>query len=280
MSSYERLDAGLGHDLVVLLKGFPDADSQRPYRDRADRRGASCVELPDAGQDLAAYAAAAASLPHERLCFVNSFSEIRAHGWLALLDAALSREGVGAAGATGSWASQLSWRLFQLGLGGRYSEVISDRRAAGALMHSISGDLPPRAVKEWIVTLMTTLRRCRGLERFPAIHLRTNGFMIERRRFGDLGVGTSHTKWDAYRVESGTDSITRRLRALGELPVVVDRDGTVREPPDWHAGDVFWQRDQSALLIADNQTRVYERATPDQRELLSQYAWGSRARPA
>ena len=279
MSSYERMPAGLDHDLVLLLKGFPGAAAQAPYRDRAADHGPRCIEVGDDGMDLAAYDAAAAQLAHERVCFVNSFSEIAAPDWLAMLDAALAGGRAGAAGATASWGSQLSWRLFMLSAGGPYARVYPDRRAAVAAMHAVSGSAPGGAAQEWVVTLLTTARRCRGLEPFPARHLRTNAFLVDRALFAQLRIGRPTTKWEAFALEHGRASITRRLLAHGRPPVVVDRHGVVREAPEWHAADVFWQADQGALLVADNQTRVYDRATAEGREVLARFAWGTHARP-
>ena len=280
MDSYERVAAGLAHELVLLLKGFPDAPAQAPYRERAAAHRPRCLEVSDDGLDLAAYAAAAERLEHDRVCFLNSFSELLAPGWLALLDAALAGGRAGAAGATGSWASQLSWRLYQLGAGGPYARVYDDRRAARAAMHAAGGSTPAAAAQEWATTLLTTARRCRRMARFPAVHLRTNAFLLDRALFEQLAVGRPRTKWAAYELESGRDSITSRLRALGRPPVVVDRHGTVFDAAEWHAADTFWQGDQAGLLVADNQTRSYQEGGPADREALSRYAWGPRARPA
>lgn len=279
MDSYERMPACLEHDLVLLLKGFPDRAAQAPYRRRAAVYAPICLELSDAGLDLASYDEAAGRLEHERVCFVNSFSTIVVSGWLGLLDVALADGRAGAAGASGSWASQLSWRLFQLGAGGPYARIYPDRRAAGAAMHAIAGSVPPGAAREWLALAVTTLRRCRDLQRFPAMHLRTNAFLVDRALFVRLRVGRPQTKWEAYALESGRDSITARLIALGRPPVVVDREGVVRARRDWHAAAVFWQGAQEALLVADNQTRMYDRASREGRELLSRYAWGALARP-
>ena len=60
--------------------------------------------------------------------------------------------------------------------------------------------------------------------------------------------------------------------------MVVDRHGTVFDAAEWHAADTFWQADQADLLVADNQTRTYQEGGPADREVLSRYAWGPRAR--
>jgi len=282
MASYERCPAGLEHDLVLLFKGFGTAtDELAPYLERAAAWGPGRVEVPDEGFDLTAYLAAGSVLEHERLCLLNSFSEILVPGWLALLDAALACDRApGAAGATGSWASHLSYGLYQAGLGGGpYAEAFPSRRAARHAMHALSGSTPASAPVDWLYNVVMTARHGARMSPFPAVHLRTNAFLVDRALLRSLRTGAARTKWATYHLESGRRSITSQLVARGRPPVVVDRRGVARLPPDWHAADVLWQAEQQDLLVADNQTRSYQRADALQRAVLSAHAWGTRARP-
>lgn len=282
LASYERRPAGLEHDLVLLFKGFDGDDTELdPYLERAAIARPRRVEVPDDGFDLTAYIAAASALEHERLCFLNSFSEILVPGWLGLLDAALTSDrAAGAAGATGSWASHLSYGLYQAGLpGGPYAAAFESRRAARHAMHALSGSTLASAPADWLYNVVMTARHSVGMQRFPAYHLRTNAFLIDRALLRSLRTGRARTKWATYHLESGRRSITSQLIARGRAPVVVDRAGAARRPADWHAGEVFWQTEQQDLLVADNQTCRYAAATAAQRALLSAHAWGPRARP-
>lgn len=279
MASYERHAAQLEHDLVLLFKGFDDRAQLTPYLERAADARPLRVEVADDGLDLAAYRAAADRLDHQRLCFMNSFSEILVDGWLGLLDSGLADPGVGAAGATGSWASHLSYNLFQLGLPGAYARAFASRRAAREAMHEISSTPIPGVVSNWLYTFVQTARRGRGTGRFPVAHLRTNAFLIDRTRFLALATGRAATKWDSYRLESGPRSLSARMRAAGTPPVVVDARGEVRAAADWHRGNVYFQSGQEDLIVADNQTRSYASATAPQRDVLSAFAWGPKARP-
>lgn len=281
MASYLRQVAGLEHDLVLLFKGFDHDGAQlAPYLELASGERPGRIEVSDAGFDLTAYLAAAAMLDHERLCFLNSFSEILAPGWLRLLDSALEDSAVGVAGATGSWASHLSYGLYQAGFRGPYAQVFTSRRAARHAMHELSGSSPASAPEDWLYNVVMTARHSAGMAFFPAIHLRTNAFLVDRALLLSLRTGGARTKWQTYHLESGRRSITSQLVARGRPPVVVDRTGAARLPADWHAGDVFWQAGQEDLLVADNQTRSYAAATAGQRAVLSAHAWGQRARPS
>jgi hypothetical protein len=279
LRSYRAHDAGREHDLVLLLKGFDDPSDADPYRERAADSRPATVRVDDTGYDLAAYGAAAAQLEHERLCFLNSFSEVRADGWLARLDEALDAPGVGAAGATGSWASHLSYNGWQIGLPDPYANAFENRAAARRAMVEVSGTPYPGDARYWLHSLTTALRDLPAMPRFPAPHLRTNAFLIASGDFRALRWGRPRTKGASYRLESGRRGMTAQLEARGLRTVVADRRGVVRDPPDWHLSDVFWQGGQEELLVADNQTRSYDAAPARHREVLSKVAWGNRARP-
>lgn len=280
MASYRRFPAEIEHDLVLLLKGFTEPGQLMSYLELAAEEQPARIEVTDGGFDLTAYLAAAAALDHERLCFVNSFSEVLAAGWLRLLDAALDSGHAGAAGATGSWASHLSYGLYQAGFsGGPYTRAFAGRDAARRAMHALSGSTPASAPADWLYNVAMTARHCAGMSRFPAMHLRTNAFVIERELLRALRTGRAQTKWATYHLESGRRSITTQLIARGRPPAVVDRQGVARLPAAWDRGDVFWQADQQDLLVADNQTRSYDGASPPHRAVLSAHAWGTSARP-
>lgn len=279
LRSYERHYSGREHDLVLLFNGFDEPASIAPFRERAAGVRYREIVLDERCLDLAAYARAASVLEHERLCFVNSYSEVVVPGWLALLDTALGQEDVGAAGATGSWASHLSYSLYQLGMPGAYADAFDSRRAARSAVHELSDTPVPGPLRNWLYTLATGLWRMRASDRFPSPHLRTNGFLIDRLLFAELCAGPARNKRATYRLESGPGSITARLRSAGRAPVVVDRHGAARRAADWHEADGFHQAAQQDLLITDNQTGMYAAATVAQRRVLSALSWGPKARP-
>lgn len=279
LSSYERHDAGCDHDLVLLCKGFPDREALAPVRRRARDHAPHEVVVPDEGLDLTAYFAAARELPHDRLCFVNSYSEILAEGWLPMLWAALAEEGTGAAAATGSWASRRSFALSLVRLPNGYRGTLGDRRRMNPALRSVS-TAPKVGLARRLVRAASVLPgEISAYPGFPAPHLRTNAFAIGRELMLSLRVGSMDTKDATYRLEAGRGSVTAQLRERGLTSLVVDRDGIARAPADWPDAEVFWQGEQSRLLVADNQTRQYETGAPAVREALARYAWGPRARP-
>lgn len=278
LSSYERHDAGAEHELVLLCKGFPDAASLGPLRRRAAGLRAGEIAVGDEGLDVTAYLAAARALPHRRLCFLNSYAEIRAPRWLALLSAALDAPGAGVAGATGSWGSHRSFALSLLRLPNGYGGALGDRRAMAPAFRSVGTAPHIGRARRLAKAALDLPREIAGYPGFPAPHVRTNAFLIERELLLSLRGGRVGTKSAAYRFEGGTRGLTGQLLARGLAPLLVGRDGEPLAHERWPDADLFWQGTQRDLLVADNQTRAYEDGDSTVREALSRYAWGPRAR--
>jgi len=279
LESYKRHDAGAEHDLVLLCKGFPDTASLAPLRRRASGMRAHEIAVSDEGLDVTAYLAAARALPNCRICFVNSYATILAPRWLALLSAALDTPGAGVAGATGSWGSHRSFALSLLRMPNGYRGSLGDRRAMDPAFRSVGTAPQLGRVRRLAKTALDLPREIAGYPGFPAPHVRTNGFVIERELLLSLHGGDSRTKSAAYRFEGGTRGLTGQLLARGLAALLVGRDGVALAHEAWPDADRFWQGTQRDLLIADNQTRAYEHGDWAVREALARYAWGARARP-
>lgn len=312
LASYRRHRAGVEHELVVLFNNVPVP--LRPELE-AELEGVEHRLLTTARpvQDLAAYAHAAEHIEHRRLCFLNSYSAILAPDWLALLDHALDQPRAGLVGATGSWASLHSAVLNAFLLPNPYRRVVPRRSVAREQMRAIELELDtarqPGAARELDTarhepgasaalapelpsrtlsgSVLSTLKSFRPMPEqllrfapFPAYHVRTNAFMLDRSTFAALHMRSLARKMDAYLLESGRASFTSQVQRMGLRTLVVARDGAFYDHPQWPASCTFWQDDQQGLLVADNQTRSYANGDLDRRRLLSAFAWGPLAAPA
>jgi hypothetical protein len=288
LGSYVARNAGLEHELVLALKGYESDGEARPLLDDAAARGVEArhILLPDDGLDLTAYARVAEEVRSDRFCFLNSYSRILADDWLALLNAGLDEPDVALAGAGGTWLSMVDYTRFQLGLRNGYDGVLPGReltrlrmlehtRATVEPNHPDRGPVVSRAGAA--VHLLRQARRFRG---FPNPFIRTNAFVIERDLLRQLSAGQVRTKLDAYNFESGRRGLTATVLAGGSRAVVVGRDGRRYDVDDWPDSQTVWQEEQQNLLVADNRTDEYLAASAERRRVLSQLAWGRRARPS
>ena len=115
---------------------------------------------------------------------------------------------------------------------------------------------------------------------FPNPHLRTNAFALRlydaRRFFSGIRI---RDKVQAWRFESGPDSLTRRVFSAALTCLVVGRDGRGYEPSSWIHSETFRQGLQSNLLIADNVTRAYFEMSAGDRNMAVLRTWGKSIQP-
>lgn len=297
LDSYWRHPAGIEHELVILFNGVDRSarDGLEPLLAGITHR-ALTLERPV--QDLDAYVQVAQQLSHDRLCFMNSYSEILAERWLAKLSAALDQRETGMAGATGSWTSIFSMLINTLRLPGPYRRTLPPPAEVRRQIYAIESQLGREREGELLAQAMPagraplsfrlasiakTLRllpeQLLLFEPFPAYHLRTNAFIVERELFASLHTRPVRRKMDAWVMESGRESFTRQVQRRGLQTLVIDRDGRTYDPEQWPLSRTFWQRDQEGLLVADNQTRAYQLGSIERRRTLSALAWASASKP-
>jgi hypothetical protein len=270
LESYARHPAGVAHELLLLCKGFgralPD-DYEQLLKDVA------CVRrfIPDRGFDVDAYFSLARAHDAQAYCFLNSFSVILADGWLANLHHALERHNAGMVGATGSWQS----------VSANYSDTLPEPPFLGAAVPAWK-----RMLMSWFPFLRPLRQKIWRLlmggsfDAFPNYHLRTNALMLRRETALAVRVPPTRRKFDAYKFESGRRGLTRQILAIGKPVMVVGRDDRAYDRQDWPLSNTFWRRNQENLLVADNQTRAYDRADRNLRAAYSVIAWGPAADPA
>ncbi len=241
LRSYRAHPAQADHELAILLNGA-ETNSHKQLLAELHETKHRLIVLERPLTDLAAYGEAARQLEHEWLCFVNSYGVILATGWLGHLERAAQLPGVGIAGATGSWESQAQWMRGE---------------PAG-----------------WLRQLSAVRSARRDYPRFPNPHIRTTAFMLRRQVALDLGLGEAVDKRAAYLLESGRDGIVRKLEQQGRRAVVVGSDGHAYEVKQWPHSGTYRSGEQRNLLVADNRTEDWQRASPRLRQQLSRDAWG------
>lgn len=273
-----RHSSGSDYRLVLALKGFRSCDEARPYLAELADFDPEVLFFSDAGLDLGVYWAAAARLRRSRYCLLNSFSVPLVDGWLAKLDAALKRPGVGLVGATGSWTSNRSWIAYSLGLPSAYDGLLPPPGVVRRQMRALMSEQPSATRSAQVEAMRARALAFRlfiGQERFPAPSLRTNAFMISHNTLRLLQLRPIKSRADSLAQESGRNSITRQVQRLGLRTLVVDCAGAIFDHHRWDRSFTFWQGAQQGLLVADNRTLLYEKGDQDLRRVLSRLTWGA-----
>jgi hypothetical protein len=284
VESYRRHSAGVEHRLLFVFNGFGPNQDLTPWRRVIHDLNHEELHTTAPVLDLAAYHEVVERAPVRSYCFLNSYTVIRTDDWLAMMRLTADGSGVGAVGATGSWASQASYLRLELALGGPYRRVFANRVSTIRTLASLSpGESVPRPASNPLrgafVGWRTLANFALAYRSFPNPHLRTNCFLIDRDVWLKVYSHVPSDKGLAYRFESGRRGMTARLRAKGLRVLVVGRDGRAYESHKWAASRTFWQGDQENLLVEDNQTRTYQHGDRDVRRALSGFAWGQLAEP-
>jgi len=276
---------GAPYDLHVVFKGFPDRATLERAHTLFDGLKINPIEVDDRGYDIGSYVKAARAVANRRLIFLNTFSVILGDNWLSHYNAALDLPRAGIVGATGSWQARttgyevqarriLRWLLPD----GLFRRAQGSQGAGGAQTAGGGRAAPrrPKTFRDFVRYAVAPFAYCYHLlwyPRYPNPHIRTNAFMIERSLFLSLQFPSFAKKEDAYRFESGRQSMTRQIMGNGLRPLVIDRNGAVYDVEEWDASLTFWRRQQENLLIADNRTQDYAEGTDEFRVFLENSAW-------
>lgn len=251
LAAYDANRSSVPHDLAVLYNGFEDEACLAPFLELEAGRARHRLVYPG-GLDLNLYFAAGRQLEYRTLCFLNSYSRVLDPNWLDIYRSHIGREGVGIVGATGS-----------------YQSCYSDAVAA-------EPTLTPRQRVVNALLLRQWRTKC-GFPPFPNPHVRTNGFMMERETMLRIRTGPLTTRKQTLRLESGWQSITRQVEAMGLRPLVLGRNGDAYEKEGWWRSGTFRQGEQENLLVTDNRTDHYAQAGPAARAELLRQTWGEHA---
>jgi len=307
IESHRRHPAGCDFDLIVIYKGFEQQSELRKARAVFADLPHIALELDDFGFDIGAYLAASRRLDHDYLCFLNTYAELAAEGWLASLMAHAQREGVGITGATGSYESLFDTILLERKARWAWDRWITDneRRAINFYFDFLfaeprkGGVVPrtgfarlPTAVRNivrapwyhwqtlsriWPGQQMADIRR---FPRFPNPHIRSNGFLIRRERLLQFDRSTIRSKSDAMIFESGLGGLTARLRRAGLAAIVVGRDGSGYDVATWPQSRTYRSGCQDNLLLFDNHTRLFVALSAGGKATHTRITWGDYAGPA
>jgi hypothetical protein len=308
--SYRRQPAGCSHDLIVIYAGFDQQQSLHEavsiFRDLPH----IALEMPEIRQDIGYYLETSQRVPHDYLCFLNTYTELSVPNWLSALRTHAVRDSTGIAGATGSYESlfdsmglyqKISWLCHMSGnrvspAAARYYDFYLKQNCPLAVVEP-SVLLPPRGIDRWRSQAIHFMKQ-RELDfefqtlwdkltgpdmpfgeygRFPAFpnpHIRTNGFMLRRSHLARFTSSQVETKFDACAFESGADSLTAQLRRDGLAAIVVASDGEGYDTPSWARSNTFRLGDQSGLILTDNRSRDVAQMTPTERAVHVRITWG------
>lgn len=137
LDSYTNLSAGIGHQLVIVYKGFEgDGAGLMLAQKLFSEVESEAIFVTDQCLDIGAYLQAAHQIDSHYVCFLNTHSVINGPNWLLFLTNAISVPEIGLAGATGSYESlydslalisKVNWLIYVKKI--PYNKILADHFA-------------------------------------------------------------------------------------------------------------------------------------------------------
>ena len=258
IQSYRKYTSGYPHVLILLFNGVKSEEDTIPYHQYAKAQGIEYISYYRSnGFDLEAYAWLVPQIEVDYLLFLNSYCELMAENWLRkYLEVMEKEERVGMVGATATYESY-------------YSSLLFDHPWQWNMKATFRENY-----RKYKLLIKTILLYRFYFKPFPNPHIRTNTFFISRDVWRSITLRVPKTKLQAYLIESGRRGLTRQLLSKNLQVLVMDKFGTYYPVSQWHKSQTFWIDDQKNLLVSDNQTRRFSKASRLEQQKLTFKAWG------
>jgi hypothetical protein len=261
IDSYVKYSAGFAHKLTIIFNGASNESEAREYHEYGKSFGVDYAsQYYSSGQDIDHYFNAARTSGADLMIFLNSYSVILTTEWLEKYVASFdSNRSIGLVGSSASFQSYYSsvyqkhsWK-WEAGKGIKYN------------------------FRKYKLFVKAFLYWRSLFKPFPNPHLRTNAFMLRRLDMLTLKKAKLEKKIDAYRFESGRQSMTVQIRSKGLDVLVIDKEGNLYKEDQWATSNTFWIGEQENLIVSDNQTRIYNNASAEEKKQMTRLAWGKNA---
>ena len=110
---------------------------------------------------------------------------------------------------------------------------------------------------------------------FPNPHLRTSGFIIKGKNFYEfIKNKTINNKFDAWKIESGKNSLTYHFKKKGYNLFVVNSDGKKFFEAEWHLSETYNFMSQSKSIFSDKHSRKYLKLETNEKIKSQHITWG------
>jgi len=110
---------------------------------------------------------------------------------------------------------------------------------------------------------------------FPNPHIRSTGFLIFAKNYIQFYKNKScKSKFDAWKLESGKDSLTNFFISKKYMVYVVNSDGNKFNINQWHLSKTFNYAEQDKFIISDKHTRKYLNLKNNEKKKFQLSTWG------
>jgi hypothetical protein len=268
--SYKKYPAGYEHKLVIIRKGFQDYEKEwKQWERQLDGISFELRSYPDEHFFFGYIRLVMEDYPDHYILSCVSSSEILVDNWLYLfMKHARNNRILGHCGCYQSVAGDEISHATKDGI----KKIISKIRRLISFKYSIKQMLINRRNNNKLKLYASEL-----YYPFPNPYLRTSVFMVPPRLLSAIywpTVDSIQTKYDDYLFESSKYGLSVQALYMGYDLLVVGRDGTAYNIPEWKFSGTFRSKGQYNLIIGDHYTADYNSASLEQKKIFEDLTYG------
>lgn len=248
--------------VIVKTKGEPQFLQQVNEEIRKSEHNISVSEVCDEGLDIGAYFLFSKTIEESLILTMSSSSRFSDGVDFSTLISHFADPKIGLVGAMASRESM------------RSSLEKSRRNRLNRWAKFVNfGSINNSLIYLSIVFQRTPRKIFRSFPKFPNTHIRTTGLMIRRTLLLEIIDRVPRTKFDTLVLESGYDSLYRRLKKRG-IQSKLYVDGRFVDPESSEATLTFRNLDSKVPFVLDHWWDHFHECSSEVKKILIEATWG------
>lgn len=249
IQSYKSLNSGLDHTLIICLK-LINQDQKKDIIKILNQYSIIFTLFEDFAHindfDFGSYYRVAKKYDNKLIFFLNASSRPTINNWLKLLLSHYEKKSF--LGTTASYESHVSSIKLK-----KYYKFLS------------------YIFKKLIYLIF--------FKKFPNPHIRTTGFLLDSKDFINFYKDKEcQKKFDAWKIESGRNSMTNFFLRKNFVIKLVNSDGKSYDIDNWDNADTYAYKIKAKNIISDKHTRKYDLLTNKDKVSSQKKIWGVSSR--
>ena len=241
--NYSNYNSGLNHKLVICFKLIQDHQIKKISNKLRNIRYIPFIDdFPLNDYDFGSYKRVAQKYQSNNILFLNSHSYPLCNLWLKLLFKYFDEKKI--IGTTASYESLYTSLKF-------------------------------KKIYKFFSYIIKKIKYKKDFFPFPNPHIRTSNFLINSKLFLEfISNKTIKNKEDAWKIESGKNSLTNFFIKNKYAPLVVNSDGNKFTKDKWMISETYNFLNQNKTIISDKHTRKYLKLNKDDKFTFQLKTWG------
>ena len=244
LKNYKKFESGYPHELLICFKLFDNEKLNNFRKLLSDVVYTEFIDIfPNNDFDLGSYYRVASNYKSRNIFFLGSYSYPICENWLKIIMKNYENNSILATSAS-------------------YESLLTSIRL--------------KKFYKFISYLIKLFSYKKFFYPFPNPHIRTTGFLIKGSDyFKFMNNKSIKSKIDAWKIESGKNSLTNYFKKLNYKIYVINSDGAKFSEKNWKESKTYNYLSQNKCIISDKHTRKYHDLENLQKFIYQSNTWGS-----